>query len=301
MFPSNEALPRGSWAEEEAMPRRQQPTARQERLGAELRKLREAAGLKGRDAAALLGTDSAQISQIEAGTAGVSEERVRRLAAHYSCADEGLIDALAAMAADRTRGWWEEYRGHLPTPFLDLPELEYYATYRWDVDFLHVPGLLQTEEYARALFTYVNPEFPECEIERWVEHRMKRRVIIERPHPIPYETVIHEAALRIRVSDRFAARAQLTRVLELSEADHVTVRVIPFDRDGFGGAGSAMVYAGGPVPKLDTVVRDSPNGPVFVDAEAQLNRYRTLFRRVEAVSLEPERSRDFIHRLAKEL
>ena len=283
------------------MPRRQQPTARQERLGTELRKLREAAGLKGREAAALLGTDSGQISQIEAGTAGVSEERVRRLAAHYSCTDGELIDALVAMATDRTRGWWEEYRDHLPTPFLDLPELEHHASYRWDVDFLHVPGLLQTPDYARALFAFVNPEFPASDVDRWVEHRMKRRTIIERPDPVPYATVIHEAALRIRVGDRTATRAQLTRILEQSEVEHITVRVIPFDLDGFGGAGSAMVYAGGLVPQLDTLVRDSPNGPVFVNAEAQLSRYRTLFHKVEALSLEPVRSRDFIHRLTKEL
>ncbi|MFF8906851.1 helix-turn-helix domain-containing protein [Streptomyces olivaceoviridis] len=283
------------------MPRRRQPTARQERLGAELRKLREAAGLKGREAASLLGTDAAQMSQIEAGTAGVSEERVRRLAAQYSCTDAALIDALVAMATDRAHGWWEEYRGRLPTPFMDLPELEHHASHRWDVEFLHIPGLLQTPEYARALFAYVNPEFPESDVERWVEHRMKRRVIIERPDPVPYEALVHEAALRIRVGDRTAARAQLVRVLELSEADHVTVRVIPFDLDDFGGAGSAMVYAGGPVPRLDTVVRDGPSGPVFIDAEAQLSRYRTLFRRVEAASLDPGRSRDFIHRLAKEL
>ncbi|MEU6671263.1 helix-turn-helix transcriptional regulator [Streptomyces sp. NPDC046727] len=283
------------------MPRRRQPTARQERLGAELRKLREAAGLKGREAAALLGTDSAQMSQIEAGTAGVSEERVRRLAAQYSCTDAALVDALVAMATDRTHGWWEEYRGLLPTPFMDLPELEHHASHRRDVEFLHIPGLLQTAEYARSLFAYVNPEFPESDVERWVEHRMKRRVIIERPEPVPYEALVHEAALRIRVGSRSAARTQLARVLELSEADHVTVRVIPFDLDGFGGAGSAMVYAGGPVPRLDTVVRDGPGGPVFIDAEAQLSRYRTLFRRVESASLDPDRSRDFIRRLAKEL
>jgi transcriptional regulator with XRE-family HTH domain len=271
------------------------------RLAVELRRLRDAAGLAAREGAALLGVSSAQISQIEAALAGVSEKRLRRLAANYAATDEEFIDALVAMATDRTRGWWEEYRGSLPTPFLDLAELEHHASYRWDVDFLHIPGLLQTEDYARALFSYVNPEFPKSEVESWVEHRMKRRIIIERPDPIPYETVIHEAALRIRVADQTVARAQLTRVLELSEADHVTVRVIPFDLNGFGGAGSAMVYAGGAVPQLDTVVRDGPNGPVFIDSEAQLNRYRTLFRRVEAVSLEPERSRDFIHRLAKEL
>ncbi|MFF3376517.1 helix-turn-helix domain-containing protein [Streptomyces sp. NPDC002680] len=280
---------------------RREPTARQMRLAVELRKLRDAAGLAARDAAELLGVSSAQISQIESGLTGVSEKRLRHLAANYACTDGELIDALVAMARDRTRGWWEEDRGQLPTPFLELAELEHHARCRWDMDFLHVPGLLQTEDYARALFSYVNPEFPESEVARWVEHRMKRKVIIERPDPIPYETVIHEAALRIRVGDRSTTRAQLTRVLELSGADHITVRVIPFDLDDFGGAGSTMVYAGGVVPRLDTVVRDGPNGPVFIDAEAQLGRYRTLFRRVEAVSLDPERSRDFIHRLAKEL
>ncbi|MFF4502065.1 helix-turn-helix transcriptional regulator [Streptomyces sp. NPDC001401] len=283
------------------MGRRQQPTARQLRLGLELRKLREAAGLKATEAASLLGVTSVQISQTESGISGVSGQRVRRLAANYACSDDELIDALVAMTTDRTRGWWEEYRGQLPTPFMDLPELEHHAHFRWDVEFLHVPGLLQTADYARSLFSYVNPEFPQSDVERWVDHRMKRRVILDRPEPVPYEAVIHEGALRIRVGNRSTARAQLLRVLELSESDHVTVRVIPFDLDDFGGAGSAMVYAGGPIPKLDTVVRDGPNGPVFIDAEAQLNRYRTLFRRVEAVSLDPNRSRDFIHRLSKEL
>ncbi|BFO21801.1 hypothetical protein SHKM778_81890 [Streptomyces sp. KM77-8] len=160
---------------------------------------------------------------------------------------------------------------------------------------------MQTEEYSRALFSYVNPEFPEDEVERWVEHRMRRKVIIERADPVAYEAVVHEGALRIRVGDRSAARRQLARVLDMSEISQVSVRVIPFDVDGFGGAGSVMVYAGSVVPELDTVVRDGPNGPVFIDAEAQLNRYRTLFRRVEAVSLDPERSRDFIHGLTKEL
>ncbi|MFF4798467.1 helix-turn-helix domain-containing protein [Streptomyces sp. NPDC001351] len=283
------------------MPARRHPTARQVRLGAELRKLREAAGLKATEVASMLGASSVQMSQVEAGITGVSERRLRQLAANYACSDDALIDALVAMATDRTRGWWEEYRGRLATPFLDLSELEHHANYRWDVDFLHVPGLLQTEDYARALFSYMNPEHSKSDMELWVEHRMKRRVIIERPDPIPYEAVIHEAALRIRVGGRAAVRAQLTRILELSEADHVTVRLIPFDLDDFAGAGSAMVYAGGPVPKLDTVVRDAPHGTGFIHAEAQLSRFRKLFRKLEAVSLEPGRSRDFIHGLAKEL
>lgn len=283
------------------MPRRQQATARQQRLGAELRKLREAAGLKGRAAAELLGTDSAQVSQFEAGLAGVSEARVRRIAAHYACTDQELVDALAAMAADRTRGWWEEYRGRLPSSFLDLSELEYHATYQWDVEFLFIPGLLQTEDYARALFSSRVPELPEEERELRVRHRMQRRVILEKAPAVPYEAVIHEAALRMMVGSRAAARAQLARVTELSEAEGTSVRVIPFDLEHFIDVGAAMVYAGGPVPKLDTVVRDGPHGTGFVDSEAQLGVFRTHFRRLESASLDPRRSRDFIHRLTKEL
>ncbi|CAL9439616.1 transcriptional regulator [Streptomyces sp. DH-12] len=280
---------------------RREPTARQLRLALELRRLREAAGLSAREAAALLGVNSVQISQIEAGTTGVSEERLRRLAAYYACADSALVDALAAMVSDRVRGWWEEYRGRLPTAFLDLSELEHHATFRWDVDFLHVPGLLQAEDYARALFSRRVPELPEDELGLRVRHRMQRGVIIEGPRPTPYRAVVHEAALRIRVGGRQVMRGQLARILELSEAEHVTVRVIPFELEEFADVTAAMVYAGGAVPRLDTVVRDGPDGIVLVDSEARLAVFRMLFHRVEAVSLDPLRSRDFIHGLAKEL
>ncbi|MFD5794760.1 helix-turn-helix transcriptional regulator [Streptomyces diastatochromogenes] len=275
---------------------RHESTARQLRLATELRRLREAAGLNARQAAALLGVSPAQITHIESALAGVSEKRLRRLASHYACTDEEFIDALAAMATDRTRGWWEEYRGQLPTSFLDLSELEHHARFLRHVAILYVPGLLQTEDYSRAVFSSRLPELTGDELELRIQHRKARQKFT-----IPYEAVIHEAALRIRVSDRAISRAQLTQLLELSEADHITVRVIPFDLDGFAMASGTMTYVGGPLPKLDTVVRDALHGSAFIDSEAQLNTYRTSFRKVEAASLEPERSRDFIHKLAKEL
>ncbi|MEV6961298.1 helix-turn-helix transcriptional regulator [Streptomyces sp. NPDC051207] len=275
---------------------RAEPTARQARLGLELRRLREAAGLTAREAAALLGTGRVQISHIESGLTGVSEQRLRRLASHYACTDEEFVDALVAMATDRTRGWWEEYRGLLPTSFLDISELNHHAAFRRDVAILYVPGLLQTESYARAVFSSRVPELTQEELEMRVRHRLAGQQIT-----IPYELVIHESALRIRVSDRAASRAQLTKLLELSEADNITVRVIPFDLDGFARAASTMTYVGGPVPKLDTVVRDVPHGSAFIDSEAQLGAFRTRFRKVEAASLDPEQSRDCINRLTKEL
>ncbi|GCB48732.1 higA protein [Streptomyces sp. NL15-2K] len=226
---------------------------------------------------------------------------MRRLAAHYACTDEALIDALVAMATDRTRGWWEEYRGVLPPVFLDMAEAEHHAAFLREVVITHVPGLLQTPDYARAVFRYMRPELPGSELEPRVEHRMRRRTVIEGDSPTPYDTIIHEFALRIRVADRQASLAQLRRILEQIEQGHAGVRVIPTDQDGFAGAGASMMYMGGPVPRLDTGLRDAPTGTAFIDAEPQLNRLRTLFRKVEKASLDPMASRDFIHRLSKEL
>ncbi|MER7678790.1 helix-turn-helix transcriptional regulator [Streptomyces sp. NPDC096934] len=275
---------------------RREPTARQLRLATELRRLRDAAGLTAREAAKLLGVSNVQISQIEAGLSGVSEQRLRRLASHYACTDDEFVDALVAIAADRTRGWWEEYRGLLPTPFLDLAELEQSAAFLRDVAILFVPGRLQTADYARAVFSARLPKLTDDEIEVRVRHRMQRQ-----ERTVPHEVVIHEAALRIMVSNRATSRAQLARLLEFSEADHIVLRVVPFDLEDFAGASSAMTYAGGPLPKLDTVVRDAPHGSVFIDSEAQLNTYRTSFRRVEASSFDADRSREFIWKLAQEL
>ncbi|MFK0157426.1 helix-turn-helix domain-containing protein [Streptomyces sp. NPDC090499] len=280
------------------MAKRIEPTARQLRLAVELRRLRDAAGLTSREAAALLGVNAPQISQIESGLAGVSEKRLRLLAANYSCSDSGLIEALAAMTKDRTRGWWEEYRDLLPAPFLDLAELEHHATFLREAQFLYIPGLLQTEDYARAVYAYRVPELPPTGLELRVQHRLRRKAVLD---GTPFDAIIHEAALRIMVGDRAASRAQLSEVLEVSEADNVTVRVIPFTEEGFAGAASAMLYAGGAVSKLDTVVRDGPNGAAYIDADDRLCALRTLLRKLEAASLNPDRSRDLINSVAKEL
>lgn len=277
---------------------RNQPTARQVRLGTELRKLRDAAGMSARHVAGLLSSTSAQMSQVESGLSGVSEQRVRRLAEVYACTDTALVEALVVMATDRTRGWWERYRGVLPPAFLDLAELEHHGRSIQVIGTSHVPGLLQTEDYARAVFTYWVPEFASGEVEPRVAHRMRRKEVLER---CPYEAVLHESVLRTRVADRGVAREQLAAILRESERPNVTVRVIPFDADGFAGASASLLCVGGPVAALDTVQRDTPYGTALLDDAAQLLKMRTLFRKVESASLDPVQSRDFIHRLAKEL
>ncbi|MET9292812.1 helix-turn-helix transcriptional regulator [Streptomyces sp. NPDC003077] len=283
------------------MPARIITTARQERLGAELRKLREQAELTIREAARLLGIDQTKISHTEAGRVGVSEERVRLLTTQYACGDKELVEALVAMAGEREHGWWEEFRGLLPAGFLDLAEMEHYARYLRTIEISHIPGLMQTENQVRAIVSYSLPELSEAELEARVAHRLRRRVILDRASPPKFDAVVHEAALRIRVGDRKVARDQLLHLAGESERPHVSIRVVPFDVDGFAGIGYPMLYVGGPVPQLDTVLLDSVHGSAFLHAESQVRRYRNLFSKVGKSALDERRSRDFMLRLAREM
>ncbi|MFF4409710.1 helix-turn-helix domain-containing protein [Streptomyces sp. NPDC001404] len=283
------------------MPPRSSPTARQTRLGTELRKLREASGLPARAAGELLGGNQAQISHIESGRWGVSAERVRRLANFYSASDVKLIDALCSMAEERGKGWWESYRGILPTGFLNIAELEHHARYLRAFQTLTVPGIFQTEDYARTIFAGRIPALPDDELDARVEHRVRRRAIFDRPTPPPFEAIIHEAALHVLYWGRRVARDQLRFLLEVSEWPSVTVRVIPFTSEKFFGSAQTMLYAGGVVSQLDTVQLDSAYGSVFLDADAQLASYRAMCDALEQVTVGVGESRDVIKSIAKEL
>ncbi len=282
------------------MPPRSYPTARQKRLGAELRKMRERAGLSGSQVGAFLGGERAQVSHLESGRYGISAERVRRLAAHYSATDKRLVDALANMAEERGKGWWEEYRGKLSPGFLDLAELEHHATHMHAIEMLHIPGILQTESYARQLFQSSISGSPTTELDTRVEYRMRRRAIFDRPQSPKFDVLIHEAALRMRYCTADVMRAQLDFLLEASRWPTVTVRVIPFEAQVTASIHSVL-YAGASVPALDTVHVDSAFDGGFLDAEAQLTTYRTLLDSVKGITLGSDESRKFIHRTAQEL
>lgn len=271
------------------------PTARQQRLGHELRRLREQAGLSATEAGSLFGVGQSRVSNIEIGRIGVSAERVRTFATNYGCSDTQLIDALASMAeGSRTRNWWDEYRDRLPNGLLDLAELEHHASALRTAQTTHLPGLLQTVDYARLIFRQSIPELPPHEVEYRVSHRIKRQGVLYDGTPVPYMAIIHEAALRMQFGGPSVTSEQLRHIAESSERDNVTVRVIPFEAGIFPGSGQTIVYAEGPVPRLDTVQLDAEHGFVLVHTDAALMKYRTVLDRMEAMSLTPVQSRDFI-------
>ncbi|MFE0042541.1 helix-turn-helix domain-containing protein [Streptomyces albireticuli] len=283
------------------MPPRSNPTARQVRLGTELKRLRERAGITAIEAARVVGVDAGKMSHIESGRAAVTEERLRRLAEHLRVSDTALVDALVAMATERRRGWWEKYRELVHPLALDLAELEHHARGLRALQVIHIPGLLQCEGHARALYSNSMPNLSAQEIEAIVEFRMGRRQIFDRDDPPRLDAVVHEAALRIRVGDRKLAREQLDMLLELSERPELSVRVVPFERDGFTETSFSMLYAEGPVQRLDTVQFDAVNGSIFVYEEKDLSGYRAVLDAAAGASLSRAKSRDLIRRIAREL
>lgn len=283
------------------MPPRSTPTTRQRRLGIELRKLREQAGLSATEAAARLSTERTKVSNFETGRFGLSADRVRTIAHRYACADQALIDALVGMTGERKRGWWQEYREILPLGLLDIAELEHHAVELRTTQTATLPGLLQTVDHARTVFQQVIPPLPPPEVEHRVSHRVKRQAILFKDAPTPYTAVIHEAALRMQFGGVATSRRQLQHIAEMSERDNITVLVIPFAAGAYPGGGQTILYATGPAPQLDTVQIDQAHGPVFIDAEAQLKRYQAILDRHEAAALKPTESRDFILSVAREL
>jgi len=283
------------------MPPREAATVRQQRVGAELRKLREGAGLTAREASELLSVNAARISSIEAGRFGVSADRIRMFAHSYGCSDEPYITALAAMTAGRGRHWWNEYREALPSGLLDLAELEHHATAIRTAQVAHVPGLFQTVDYARLIFRQSIPRLSPPEVEYRVTHRIKRQGVLFTVDPTPYTAIIHEAALRMRFGGKDVTREQLEHIVEMSERDHVTVLVIPYEAGVFPGAGQTVLYADGPVPRLDTVQLDAEHGSVFLNADLQLEKYRVFMARFESVALAETPSRQLIHEIISDL
>lgn len=264
--------------------------------------MREQAGVSIQQAAAMLGADRTMISNIEAARTRLSEERVRQLACNYGCADEPLINALASMTGSRRkRNWWVEYRGKLPDGFLDISEIEHHATRIRTAQTVHLPGLLQTEEHARALFDLVVPKLPRLEVELRVAHRLGRQSILDQEHPTPYVGIIHEAALCMQFGGRDVARQQLEYLVDAADRANVTLLVIPFSAGSFHGAGQSILYAEGPVPQLDTVQLDTAYGPHFADAPTPLANYRALLDLMEDSALPPDESQKLIRSIARDM
>ncbi|MFE4975187.1 helix-turn-helix domain-containing protein [Kitasatospora sp. NPDC056651] len=282
------------------MPGRQNPTLRQRRLGAELRKMREQAGLGGSQLARALGVSPAQVTQMESGKTSVNGDRLRSFAAACKCMNQPLIEALEAMVRDRSKGWWEKYRGTVPDGVLENAEFEKTSRELMLWLLTHMPGPCQTLDYASAVFGRVFPPLPQHELDARTEFRMQRKADLRR-NPKPLTFFIYESVLWTRFGGTPILKEQLASLLEDSELPWMTIRVVPFDIETFPGPAENLTYAFGAVPELDTVERESSHGPEYLDAVSELTSYRAIFERTEASALSEDDSRDVIRKIARNL
>ncbi|MGA5817666.1 helix-turn-helix domain-containing protein [Kitasatospora sp. NPDC094028] len=275
------------------------PTLRQRRLGAELRRMREQAGFRNVELGRAVGMSPAQVTQMEAGKIGISVERLRTVAAACMCVNEPLIAALSDIITDREKpGWWEEYRSALSEDFIDVAEFEGQARRLTSYSMAFIPGLLQTGAYASAVFAQTFPPLPRHEIDLRTAFRMQRQRIV-RSGAVSYSTFVHEAALRMRFSSPAVLVEQLGVLIE--DSANFSIRVIPFDVSAVPASSVTFTYAEGPTPELDAAQVDTSVGCQIFDAPAQVAKFRSLVARFGSCALSEEESRDFIGSIKKEM
>ena len=281
--------------------KRQTPTVRLRRLAAELRSLRAASGLTRDEVVERTGINVATMYRIEHARVRPQTRTLRTLLDLYGVEREQQGELVELLRDARERGWLHAYQSELPEQYMTFIGFEGEARSSWNYESLFVPGLLQTEDYARAVITGTLPFASREEVERRVEVRMERREVLRNENPLELWGIVDEAALRRQVGGPVVMRAQLRQLLEATELPNVTLQVIPFDAGAHAGMADSFVFlqfADEAIP--DVVSVETMAGELFLEAESDIRRYRLVFEHLRAVAASPDASRSLIASIVAE-
>ncbi|MGH3758071.1 helix-turn-helix domain-containing protein [Actinophytocola sp.] len=278
------------------------PTARRIVLGAQLRRLREAADITRADAGwAIRGSDS-KISRMELGRVGFKERDVVDLLTMYGVEDENeRAFYLDLVRKSNERGWWHRYTDLMPDWFSNFVGLEESASLIQNYELLFVPGLLQTEEYVRAVVSHGQPVHLDEQTERRVQLRLQRQKLLFRQGAPRLWAVIDEAVLHRPIGGAAALRAQLDHLLEVTKQPNITLQVVPYDRSGYAAEGpfSILRFAEPTLP--DVVYIEHLSGALYLDRPHEIEVYSRVIDRLAVDAETPDRSRQFMSKLRQEL
>ncbi len=274
------------------------PTVRRRRLGAELRRYREATGLTIDQVAERMDCSASKISRLETGQTGSSPRDVRDILALYQVGEAELEELLEVAKETRQRGWWQQQGAVLTSAFVGF---EAAAKSVRSYEAQCVPGLLQTEEYARQLIAGGGGDDAAEQIENRVRVRMARHALLTQEDPLDFCCVLDEAALLRPVGGRTVMRQQLERIAEVSLLDNVTLQVLPLEIGAHAGMEGSFVLLSFPHEgDSDTVYVTMATGGVFQEKPDELSRYLTIFDRLTHAALTPEDSMALVLKMAKE-
>jgi transcriptional regulator with XRE-family HTH domain len=271
-------------------------------VGAQLRRLREASRITCEDAGAAIRGSHSKISRLESGRTGFKPRDVADLLTLYGIHDEAGRATLLSLAEQASASaWWQEYADVVPAWFEAYLGLEPGASVIRTYEVQFVPGLLQTEDYARAVIRLAHHDAPDSEIERRVSLRMQRRLLLHRPHPPKLWAVIDEAALRRPIGSAAVMRAQLEHLIEMAELPGVTIEIMPFSAGGHSAAGGPVTILRFPEDEIpDVVYLEQLTSAVYANKTADVDHYRHIMNRLVIEAEAPSATTTILREILEE-
>ncbi len=273
------------------MPATGNPTIRRRELGTLLRALRKQKRWTAKQVAGRLGVSPSKVSRLETGQRGASASDIRDLCDLYGVDGEQRQQLMDLASQSKQRAWWQP----LGLPYSTYVGLEADATSISDYGLGIIPGLLQTEDYARAVVRAAVPRWVPDIVEQRVEGRMARQRLLF-TEPVPrLEAVVDESVLHRVVGSPAIMRAQLRRLLELSDLPAVTLRVIPYDAGALpAGNNKFIILRFAPATIRDVVFVEGLTGDLYLDDPTDVEVYNLTFRTLADLAATPKTSHEII-------
>ena len=280
------------------------PTVRRRRLAAELREIRESKGKSGDAVAAALKWSPSKISRYERAKTGLQPREVARLLDYYEITGPRR-DLLLALAADATqKGWWEDYGDSLSSDYQQFIGLEDEASAIavWHIDVL--PGLFQTEAYARHIigtYSQIEPVTPGM-IDRLVKVRMRRQQVVDREPGLDLSVLIDESVLQRRVGDERVMYEQLRRLKREADRPNVTLQILPLDGPHTVFVESFVIFRFEPDSEAalqDVVSTEHLRNNFSLEGEKETYLHWIAFQMLARASLDADRSKELILKTAE--
>jgi transcriptional regulator with XRE-family HTH domain len=279
------------------------PTVLRMLLGIQLRRLREARNITPEQAGYEIRASRSKISRVEHGRVGFKVRDVEDLLTLYGVSDAEERQRMLALAQQaNNQGWWAKYDDIMPDWFESYVGLEQATSLIRTYELQFVPGLFQTEEYARAVTVLGHRAAPNSEIERRVSLRMQRQDLLKVQDPPRMWAVIDESALRRPVGGRDVMRAQLRRLMDVADLPRVTLQVMPFSQGGHPAAGGSFTILRFAEPDLpDIVYIEQLTGALYLDRRDEADNYMEVMNRLSAEAETPADSTDLLAEIIKDM
>ena len=279
------------------------PTVLRMLLGIQLRRLREAKNITPEQAGYEIRASRSKISRVEHGRVGFKVRDVEDLLTLYGVSDGQERQRMLALAQQaNNQGWWAKYDDIMPDWFESYVGLEQATSLIRTYELQFVPGLFQTEDYARAVTVLGHRSAPPSEIERRVGLRMQRQDLLATQEPPRIWAVIDESALRRPVGGRDVMRAQLRHLMEVAELPRVTLQVMPFSQGGHPAAGGSFTIMRFAEPDLpDIVYIEQLTGALYLDRRDEADNYMEVMNRLSAEAETPADSTDLLAEIIKDM